>query len=63
MNPYDLRTNNSFKRRRVNSVWFTKSEKCHTESVSYIGPKIWDLAPSEIKESEYLNVFKFKIKR
>ena len=56
MSPYDLR-NNSFKRRRVNSVWHG------SESVSYLGPKIWDLVPSEIKESESLNTFKFKIKR
>ena len=55
--PYDLRNNNSFKRRRVNSVWHG------TESVSYLGPKIWDLVPNEIKESESLNGFKFKIKR
>ena len=49
--------NNSFKRRRVKSVWHS------TESVSYLGPKIWDLVPNEIKESEPLNAFKFKIKR
>ena len=54
---YDLRNNNLFKSRRVNSVWHG------TESVSYLGPKIWDLVPSEIKESDSLNGFKFKIKR
>ena len=54
---YDLRNNNSFKSRRVNSVWHG------TESVSYLGPKIWDLVPNEIKESQSLNAFKFKIKR
>ena len=54
---YDLCNNNSFKSRRVNSVWHG------TESVSYLGPKIWDLVPNEIKESESLNSFKFKIKR
>ena len=41
----------------VNSVWQG------TESVSYLGPKIWDLIPNEIKESDSLNGFKFKIKR
>ena len=54
--PYDLRNYNSFKRRRVNSVWHG------TESVSYLRPKIWDLVPNEIKESESLNGFQFKIK-
>ena len=57
MSFYDLRNNNSFKRRRVKSVWYG------TESVSYLCPKIWDLVANEIKESESLNGFKFKIKR
>ena len=57
MASYDLRNNNSFKRRRVKSVWHG------TESVSYLGPKICDLVPNEIKESESLSGFKFKIKR
>ena len=57
MIPYDLHDNNSFKRMRVNSFWHS------TESVSFLGPKIWDLVSNEIKESETLNAFKFKIKR
>ena len=57
MSSYDLRNNDSFQRRSVNSVWHG------TESVSYLGPKVWDLVPNEIKESESLNGFKFKIKR
>ena len=57
MNLNDLRNSNSFKRRRVNFVWHG------IESVSYLGPKIWNLVPDEIKESESLNAFKFKIKR
>ena len=57
MIPYDLHDNNSFKRMRVNSFWHS------TESVSFLGPKIWDLVSNEIKESESLNAFKFKIKR
>ena len=57
MSPYDLRNNKSFKRKRVNSV------QHNTESGSYLGPKIWDLVPDEIKKSESLNALKFKIKR
>ena len=56
ISPYDICNNNSFKRRRVNSAWHD------TESMSYLGPKKWDLVPDEIKESESLNSFKFKIK-
>ena len=57
MSPYDLRSNKSFKSRRVNSVWHG------TESVFYLGSKMWGLVPNEIKESESLNGFNFKIKR
>ena len=57
MSPYDLRDNNSFVRRRANSVW------CGTELVSYLGPGFSDFAPIETKESESLNAFKFKIKK
>ena len=56
-NPYHLRNNNPFKRRRVNSVWNG------TKLMSYLGPKIWDLVPNEIKECESLHAFKFKIKK
>ena len=56
MSSYDLRNNDSFKR-RVKSVWNG------TELLSYLSPKIWDILPNEIKESESLNDFKFKIKR
>ena len=55
--PYDLLNNNSFKRRRANSVW------PGTELVSYLGPKKWDLVPDQIKESGSLIAFKLKIKR
>ena len=57
MSPYDLRNNNSFKRRIINFVWHG------TELVFYLGPKIWNFVPNEIKESESLNTVKFKIKR
>ena len=42
--PYDLRNIHLFKRRRVNSLWHD------SESVFYLGPKIWDLVPDEIKK-------------
>ena len=43
MSLYDLRNNSLLKRMRVNSVWHG------AESVSYLGPKMWDLVPNEIK--------------
>ena len=51
-----LRGNNFLKRRRVNSVRYG------TESVSFLVPKIWDILPKEINNSETLNTFKAKIK-
>ena len=33
-----------------------------TGSVSFLAPKIWDILPKEIKNSETLNAFKLKIK-
>ena len=57
MSSYNLCNTNPFKRRRVKSAWHG------TELVSYLGPKIWDLVSNEIKESESLNGFKFKIKK
>ena len=57
MSSYDPRNNDSFKRRREKFVWHD------TKLVSYLGPRIWDLVPNEIKESESLNGSKFKIKR
>ena len=53
---YNLRGNNFLNRRRVNSVRYG------TESVSFLAPKIWDILPKEIKNSETLNAFKSKIK-
>ena len=55
--PFDLRNNNSFQRRRVDYIWHG------TASVSYLGPKMRNLVPTEIEESESLNAFKFKIKK
>ena len=57
MSRYYLRNNVSFKGRKVNSAWHG------TESVSYLGPKIWDLVHNEIKESESLSAFKLEFKR
>ena len=34
-----------------------------TESLSFLGPKIWNLVPEEIKTSETVDIFKNKIKK
>ena len=55
--PYNFRRNDTLQRRRVNSV------RHGTESISFLGPKIWDLVPSDIKLSPSLSIFKRKIKK
>ena len=56
-NPYNLRQNSQFSRPRINTVYH------RTESVSSLGPKIWDLVPSNLKEISDLNKFKKAIKQ
>ena len=52
---YDFRKTDTLKRIKVKSVKFG------TESVSYLGPKLWDLLPTEFKNVESLSKFKDKI--
>ena len=49
---YKLRNHNTFVRSPVNSVFNG------TETLSYLGPKTWDLVPNEIKQSDSLKSFK-----
>ena len=46
-----------FLNRQVSSVYNG------TESLSFLGPKIWELVPSEIKQSKSLEIFKKRIKK
>ena len=41
---YSLHRNDTFEKRKVHSVYHG------TESLSFIGPKIWDLVPVELKQ-------------
>ena len=53
---YNIRTQCDFQRNKVNTVYKG------TESLSILGPKIWDLIPNEIKASISLMRFKYNIK-
>ena len=53
---YNLRRNDTLEKRQVHSVYHS------TQSLSFLGPKIWDLVPVELKQSESLDSFKLKIK-
>ena len=46
---YELCGNNFLERRRVKSVRYG------TESISSLAPKIWEILPNEIKDSDTLN--------
>ena len=56
-NGYNLRHKNIFKRPIVNSVYNG------TEKVQFLGPEIWELIATEIKELVSLNGFKKAIKK
>ena len=53
-NSYNLRRNDTFEKRQVHSVY------CGTESLPFLGPKIRDLVPVELKQSERLLQIKNK---
>ena len=53
---YDLRYQSEFSRPLVKSVFNG------TETISYLGPRIWDLVHLEIKQKESLTTFKKAIK-
>ena len=55
--PYNFPQNDTLQRQRVNSA------RHGTESISFLGPRIWDLVPSDIKLSQSLSIFKRKIKK
>ena len=54
--PYNLRFIYEFKLKNIKTVHYG------TESLSFLGPKIWELVPLEIKSSQSLEEFKKKIK-
>ena len=55
-NPSKLRHVSEFSRPMINSVYHG------TESISFLGPKIWDMLPEKLKNIETLEVFKKEIK-
>ena len=51
-NSYNLRQVSEFSRPTVKSVYHG------TESISYLGPKIWDIPPEKLKKIDNLEHFK-----
>ena len=55
--PYNLRLNSQFSRPLVRSVFHG------TQSISYLGPVIWDILPDSYKNLPNFSVFKNRIKK
>ena len=55
--PYDLRNKNPFRSCKVRTVFNG------TETISFRGPKSWDIVPEDIKKSMSLSEFKSKIRK
>ena len=53
---YNLRYQSDYRRPQIRSVLNG------TETIAFLGPKIWDLVPLEIKQKESVNAFKKAIK-
>ena len=53
---YNFRKNSTFETRNIKSVYYG------FETISFLGPKIWELLPSNNKDSENLNILKSNIK-
>ena len=51
---YNFRQNQDFRISSVKSVYHS------SESISYLGPKIWEIVPAKIKETNFLNSFKIE---
>ena len=57
MQKYNLRNVSDFKSKTAKTVQYG------TETISFLGPKIWDLVPSELKNLSNISMFKEKIKK
>ena len=55
-NPYNQRHLSEFFSTLINSVYHG------TESISFLGPKIWDILPEKLKNIETLDAFKKEVK-
>ena len=51
-----LETVQQFETRNIQSAFYG------SEIIFFLGPKIWELLPSDIKDSQILNIFKSNIK-
>ena len=56
-NHYNLRNHRDFR------VPFARTVYHGTESISFLGPKIWDIVPAQLKQNQSLNSFKKSIRK
>ena len=53
----------NFRHRSDFIVPFARTVYHGTKTISYLGPKIWDIVPSELKKAQSLNSFKKSIRK
>ena len=53
----------NFRQNRDLRIRFVKLFYHGSESISYLGPKIWEIVPAKIKEINSLNSFKIEIRK
>ena len=53
----------NFRQNRDLRIRFVKLFYHGPESISYLGPKIWEIFPAKIKETNSLNSFKIEIRK
>ena len=54
---YNTRSGSQFHQPSTNTVWNG------SETISYLGPKIWNMVPAEMKQESSLSSFKEEIKK
>ena len=64
-NIFTQRTQNHYSLQNASDfqIPFVRTVYQETESISYLGPKIWDIVPAEMKNAISLNSFKAQIKK
>ena len=58
-----LKSKRMYNTREIFVTHNVRTEHYGKETLSYLGPKIWNIIPNEIKSSATLTVFKQKIRR
>ena len=59
---FPLKKNLKYNSKNIFETTNVRTVFCGTETVSFLGPKIWNIIPNDIKQSATLQEFKRKIR-